>query len=143
MSRTFSARRAGFDESRQLDAPTPPKAGPLHQESGGLVTQPSAVLDAHGGRFASGKDWAARGGASALMPRALHMVVVAQPGSVPSRVHPRSEVARSNRASDPTSTDEQVTKSAEHLGIAGRPATAVEGTAGSAPAQPDPIRRAA
>ncbi len=37
-----------------------------------------------------------------------------------------------------TSTEQQVTKSAEHLGIAGRPATAADCVAGSASAQPAP-----
>lgn len=50
-------------------APTRPKGGPLHQVSGGLKTKSTARF----GNIASGKDWVARGGASALMPRALHI----------------------------------------------------------------------
>lgn len=52
-------------------APTPPTAGPLHQASGGLNTETCLRMVPLVGRYASGKDCAARGGASALKPRAL------------------------------------------------------------------------
>lgn len=76
--------------------------------------QPS-VDDAHGGQYASGKDWVAQSGASASMPCALYEFAkpvhgqgspggesaaeapVAQPGSAPR--FNVGEVARSNRAS--------------------------------------------
>ena len=117
-----------------------------HQTNDGLRN------GAHGGLCTNGKDWEASSGASALMPLALYEfakpvhgkgssggesaaeAAVAQPGSALGRA---PEVVRSNRTSFSTSTDEQVTKSAEHLGIAGRPATADDCVAGSALAQPE------
>lgn len=62
--------------------PTPPKAGPLlfvcaRAESGRLNTETLFTYGAHGGLFASGKDWVAggRAGSAALTPPALHAPV--------------------------------------------------------------------
>jgi len=119
------------------DAPTPPKEGPLHQVSGGLNTETCLRLTPAVGHFGcSEKDWVAGRGASASMLPALYEFAkpvhgrgspggesavaapVAQPGSAP-RAH-LVEVARSNRVGVSTSTEQQVTKSREHLGRASR-----------------------
>lgn len=100
-------------------APTPPKAGPLHQESGGLNTPNLSVDVAHGGLFGLREKWVAGGRAvgAALTPPALRTGDVAQLGE---RRIPNSEDVSSTLAGPATSTDEQVTKSAEHLGSAPR-----------------------
>ena len=97
---------------------------------------------AHSGLYASGKVWVASSGASVSMLLALYEfakpvhgqgssggesaaeAAVAQPGSAPNPELPGAEVARSNRASCSTSTDQQVTKVRAQLqGSAGRPAS--------------------
>jgi hypothetical protein len=95
-----SAPTSPAQRTEATDAPTPPKAGPLHQESGGLNTKSRLLLDAHGGHLwkEDSTSVAQSQGGQDIAPAALK-----QDGE-PAQLSARARGAKASREQRPAGT---------------------------------------